>query len=198
METSPISSRTSSPDSQRRSSRHDSIGSSMSGGSTTPQINFLQKQKELREQLHQQQVRSSTGNTTKNSNENSTGAVKIPLNFFFSIKQQASPHSATSSSSSPQSPQPQYYSPDKPPIPPRGYPPPVPQRQSSNDNMNVTLRNRNHSGSGMFSDGRDDNARHSTFFFSVFPRFRRRCKQQLWQCNASVFDATITQSSDPW
>lgn len=30
----------------------------MSGGSTTPQINFLQKQKELREQLHQQQVRS--------------------------------------------------------------------------------------------------------------------------------------------
>lgn len=59
METSPISSRTSSPDSQRRSSRHDSIGSSMSGGSTTPQINFLQKQKELREQLHQQQVRNA-------------------------------------------------------------------------------------------------------------------------------------------
>lgn len=51
METSPISSRTSSPDSQRRSSRHDSIGSSMSGGSlNTPQMNFLQKQKELREQ----------------------------------------------------------------------------------------------------------------------------------------------------
>lgn len=50
-ETSPISSRTSSPDSQRRSSRHDSIGSSMSGGSlNTPQINFLQKQRELREQ----------------------------------------------------------------------------------------------------------------------------------------------------
>lgn len=56
METSPISSRTSSPDSQRRSSRHDSIGSSMSGGSfNTPQTNFLQKQKEIREQQQQQQ-----------------------------------------------------------------------------------------------------------------------------------------------
>lgn len=52
LETSPLSSRTSSPDSQRRSSRHDSIGSSMSGGSlNTPQINFLQKQRELREQV---------------------------------------------------------------------------------------------------------------------------------------------------
>lgn len=51
IETSPISSRTSSPDSQRRSSRHDSIGSSMSGTSiNTPQINFLQRQRELRDQ----------------------------------------------------------------------------------------------------------------------------------------------------
>lgn len=57
METSPISSRTSSPDSQRRSSRHDSIGSSMSGGSfNTPQTNFLQKQKEIREQQQHHQV----------------------------------------------------------------------------------------------------------------------------------------------
>lgn len=118
METSPISSRTSSPDSQRRSSRHDSIGSSMSGGSmNTPQINFLQKQRELREQ---------------------------------------SPQSSVTTPTSPQSPQPppapasgtQFYTPDKPPIPPRGVPPPVPQRQSSHENMTVTLRSRNYSGSG--------------------------------------------------
>lgn len=112
----------------------------MSGGSTTPQINFLQKQKELRDQLHQQQV-----------NKSKTELAKLTSNKYLHL-QQASPHSATSSSSSPQSPQPQtqYYSPDKPPIPPRGYPPPVPQRQSSNENMNVTLRNRNYSGSGKF------------------------------------------------
>lgn len=117
-EISPISSRTSSPDSQRRSSRHDSIGSSMSGGSfSTPQINFLQKQKELREQ---QQL------------------------------QQSSPQSASSphSPQSPQSPGSGVYSPDKPPIPPRGVPPPVPQRQPSNENINVTLRSR--SVTGMF------------------------------------------------
>lgn len=108
-EISPISSRTSSPDSQRRSSRHDSIGSSMSGGSySTPQINFLQKQKELREQqVLQQQLQ----------------------------QQSAAPQSPRS----PQSPT-TIYSPDKPPIPPRGVPPPVPNRQSSTENINVTLR----------------------------------------------------------
>lgn len=42
----------------------------------------------------------------------------------------------------------QFYSPDKPPIPPRGVPPPVPQRQPSQDNTNISLRHRNHSGSG--------------------------------------------------
>lgn len=48
IETSPISSRTSSSDSQRRSSRHDSVGSSMSGGSAhTPQFNMLRKKKEV-------------------------------------------------------------------------------------------------------------------------------------------------------
>ena len=111
-ETSPISSRTSSPDSQRRSSRHDSIGSSMSGGSySTPQINFLQKQKEMREQQMQNQQQNSP----------------------------PSPQSPQSTGSS-------VYSPDKPPIPPRGAPPPVPQRQSSNENMNVTIRSRNVNG----------------------------------------------------
>lgn len=110
VEISPISSRTSSPDSQRRSSRQDSIGSSMSGGSSfsTPQINFLQKQKEMREQQHMQSS------------------------------------SATSSPSSPQSVTTTVYSADKPPIPPRGLPPPVPQRHISvnNETTSVTLRNR--------------------------------------------------------
>lgn len=119
-EISPISSRTSSPDSQRRSSRHDSIGSSMSGGSySTPQINFLQKQKELREQqmMQQQQLQQQSA---------------APQN----------PRSPQSSSTT-------IYSPDKPPIPPRGVPPPVPQRQSSNENINVTLRSQ--SVVGMYS-----------------------------------------------
>lgn len=114
-EVSPISSHNSSPDSQRRSSRHDSIGSSMSGGSfNTPQINFLQKQKELRDQQQQQ--------------------LKINL--------QTSSITPSSSSQSPQSPPSGAHSADKPPIPPRGLPPPVPQRQSSNDNTTVTLRTR--------------------------------------------------------
>lgn len=114
VEVSPISSRTSSPDSQRRSSRQDSIGSSMSGGSnfSTPQINFLQKQRELREQQH------------------------MP---------------SSSAASSPCSPQSQsVYSADKPPIPPRGLPPPVPQRHISvnNETTSVTLRQR--SGENIF------------------------------------------------
>lgn len=114
-EASPISSHNSSPESQRRSSRHDSIGSSMSGGSfNTPQINFLQKQKELRDQQQQQ--------------------LKINL-------QTSSSTTPVSSPQSPQSPSGGHNA-DKPPIPPRGLPPPVPQRQSSNDNTTVTLRSR--------------------------------------------------------
>lgn len=82
----------------------------MSGGSfNTPQINFLQKQKELREQ----QMQSS---------------------------------SAASSPSSPQSQSQNapVYNADKPPIPPRGLPPPVPQRHISinNEATTVTLRHR--------------------------------------------------------
>lgn len=114
-EASPISSHNSSPESQRRSSRHDSIGSSMSGGSfNTPQINFLQKQKELRDQQQQQ--------------------LKINL--------QTSSATPASLSQSPQSPSGGGHTADKPPIPPRGLPPPVPQRQSSNDTSTVTLRTR--------------------------------------------------------
>jgi len=45
----------------------------------------------------------------------------------------------------PQSP-PAYSPADKPPIPPRGAPPPVPQRQSSYESMNVTLRSKNNNG----------------------------------------------------
>lgn len=81
----------------------------MSGGSSfsTPQINFLQKQKELREQQMQQSS------------------------------------SATSSPSSPQSQTVTVYSAEKPPIPPRGLPPPVPQRHVSvNETTTVTLRHR--------------------------------------------------------
>lgn len=85
----------------------------MSGGSySTPQINFLLKQKEIREQ---QQVQF----------------------------QQSSPPSGSlpQSPKSPQSSGSGIYSADKPPIPPRGAPPPVPNRQSnSNENISVTLR----------------------------------------------------------
>lgn len=108
-EISPISSQTSSPDSQRRNSRQDSIASTMSGGSNynTPQTHFLQKTKELREQ------QSATVATLNNSQP------------------------------PPTSPGTTVFSPDKPPIPPRGNPPPVPQRQISlQSNENVQLRNR--------------------------------------------------------
>ncbi|XP_037820524.1 spectrin beta chain, non-erythrocytic 5 isoform X3 [Lucilia sericata] len=89
---SPVSSRTSSPDSQRRSaSRTNSMNSSISISSTaTPQMNFLQKQMQ-----QQQQPPSSP-----------TGSVGFE---------------------------------HKPPIPPRGAPPPVPNRQST-DNL-VVMRN---------------------------------------------------------
>ncbi|XP_053955094.1 spectrin beta chain, non-erythrocytic 5 isoform X2 [Anastrepha ludens] len=99
---SPVSSRTSSPDSQRRAiSRNDSINSGMSASSATPQMNFLQKQMQ-QQQLQQQQQRTS-----------------------------------------PSSPTASYGFEQKPPIPPRGAPPPVPHRQST-ENL-VVLRNRNNS-----------------------------------------------------
>lgn len=102
VEVSPISSRTSSPDSQRRSSRQDSISSTVSAGSglSTPQTTFLQKTKELREQQS-------------------------------SVNASPQAHAQTNT----------IYSADKPPIPPRGLPPPVPQRQIST-NDGVQLRNR--------------------------------------------------------
>ncbi|XP_055911888.1 spectrin beta chain, non-erythrocytic 5 isoform X2 [Eupeodes corollae] len=101
---SPMSSRASSPDSQRRS-RNDSINSSLSGSSsTTPQMNFLQKQ----QQQYSQQA-------------------SIP------VHQPASPTGSYG------------FNEQKPPIPPRGAPPPVPHRQST-DNL-VVMRNRNSVGS---------------------------------------------------
>lgn len=107
VEISPISSRTSSPELQRRNSRQDSIASSMSGGSgfSAPQTQFLQKTKELRE--HQ---------------------MPLATNSTINLQTQAQ--------------NPIIYSPDKPPIPPRGLPPPVPQRQISSSET-VQLRNRN-------------------------------------------------------
>ncbi|XP_065360785.1 spectrin beta chain, non-erythrocytic 5 isoform X2 [Calliphora vicina] len=88
---SPVSSRTSSPDSQRRAaSRTNSMTSSISVSSTaTPQMNFLQKQ------MQQQQQPPSPSSPT--------GSVGFE---------------------------------HKPPIPPRGAPPPVPNRQST-DNLVV-------------------------------------------------------------
>lgn len=90
----------------------------MSGGSSfsTPQTNFLQKQKEMREQqLHQ-------------SSSSASSAHSPPQ-----LQQQQSQTA--------HSPNTTVYSPDKPPIPPRNVPPPVPQRQISNENS-VTLRTR--------------------------------------------------------
>ncbi|XP_062560998.1 spectrin beta chain, non-erythrocytic 5 isoform X2 [Armigeres subalbatus] len=123
---SSISSRTSSPDSQRRDSRA-SLNSAKSGGSgsnassslQTPQIAFLQKQKELREQENQQRL---------------------------SHQQQQQQQQHMSTFHTPQSPTQEFYVlADKPPIPPRGVPPPVPQRQSSTENMlnNNVINNNN-------------------------------------------------------
>ncbi|XP_055309165.1 spectrin beta chain, non-erythrocytic 1 isoform X4 [Sitodiplosis mosellana] len=124
VEVSPISSRTSSPDSQRRSSRQDSMSSTVSTGSglSTPQTTFLQKTKELREQ------------------QASTTALT-------SSTPQAHVQSTT------------VYSADKPPIPPRGLPPPVPQRQISTSDS-VQLRNRSTDGSSNY--GNVQNRPHST------------------------------------
>lgn len=107
VEVSPISSRASSPDSHRRSSRQDSISSAVSGenGFSTPQTVFLQKTKELREQ--QPLTSSSLG-----------------------CQQEVTQVQNTT-----------IYSADKPPIPPRGLPPPIPQRQISTSDC-VQLRNR--------------------------------------------------------
>ncbi|XP_055611321.1 spectrin beta chain, non-erythrocytic 1-like isoform X3 [Uranotaenia lowii] len=141
---SSISSRTSSPDSQRRDSRA-SLNSAKSGGSgsnasssiqstnsTTPQINFLQKQKELRELENQQRLSQQQMSTFQ----------------------------------MPQSPTQEVYNlADKPPIPPRGVPPPVPQRQSSSDNVSnnnnvsgnpaVQIRSKTSSGSSGSFNGND-------------------------------------------
>jgi spectrin beta len=115
---SSVSSRASSPDSQRRdsaSSRHNSFGSANSStmsGPNTPQINFLQKQKEMREQhLEQLKISPSSGGVSP---------IPSPNNDYQGLS-------------------------DKPPIPPRGMPPPIPQRQLSYENANVNYRNRNNS-----------------------------------------------------
>ncbi|XP_049531966.1 spectrin beta chain, non-erythrocytic 1 isoform X2 [Anopheles darlingi] len=120
---SSISSRTSSPDSQRRDSR-TSLNSAKSGsGSTgsyhTPQTNFLQKQKELRELEVQQQRLSAQPPPTHALPPPPTSPG--PMHEVFGLA-------------------------DKPPIPPRGVPPPVPQRQSSTDNV---LLNNNGNGAGV-------------------------------------------------
>lgn len=153
---SSISSRTSSPDSQRRDSRA-SLNSAKSGGSgsnassslQTPQINFLQKQKELRELENQQRL----------SQQN---------------QQQMSTFQAPQSPGTTGTTQEFHGLADKPPIPPRGVPPPVPQRQSSNENVlnnntnnnngsTVQIRPKTSSGSSGSFNGNDyDNGNYST------------------------------------
>uniref|UniRef100_A0A1Y9H0U3 Spectrin beta chain n=2 Tax=Anopheles dirus TaxID=7168 RepID=A0A1Y9H0U3_9DIPT len=138
---SSISSRTSSPDSQRRDSRTSlnsaKSGSGSNGSFHTPQTNFLQKQKELREQELQHQ-RMSAGQHQQHYNLPSpTSPGPTPEVFGLA---------------------------DKPPIPPRGMPPPVPQRQSSTDNVlnnnnNGSVQMRSKAGSTGSPNGSDyDNA----------------------------------------
>lgn len=126
---SSISSRTSSPDSQRRDSRA-SLNSAKSGGSgsnassslqPTPQINFLQKQKELRELENQQRLSQQQMSTFQVPPPQSPAGSAAPPQEFYGLA-------------------------DKPPIPPRGVPPPVPQRQSSNENM---LNNNSNNGNAV-------------------------------------------------
>ncbi|XP_052891204.1 spectrin beta chain, non-erythrocytic 1 [Anopheles moucheti] len=137
---SSISSRTSSPDSQRRDSRTSlnsaKSGSGSNGSFHTPQTNFLQKQKELREQELQHQ-RMSTGQMQQHNNLPSPTSPG-PMPEVFGLA-------------------------DKPPIPPRGMPPPVPQRQSSTDNVlnnnNGSVQMRSKPGSSNSPNGSDyDNA----------------------------------------
>uniref|UniRef100_A0A182PG07 Spectrin beta chain n=1 Tax=Anopheles epiroticus TaxID=199890 RepID=A0A182PG07_9DIPT len=135
---SSISSRTSSPDSQRRDSRTSlnsaKSGSGSNGSFHTPQTNFLQKQKELREQELQHQ-RMAAGQQQYNNLPSPTSPGPVPEVFGLA---------------------------DKPPIPPRGMPPPVPQRQSSTDNVlnnNGSVQMRSKPGSASSPNGSDyDNA----------------------------------------
>uniref|UniRef100_A0A336KQL4 CSON014177 protein n=1 Tax=Culicoides sonorensis TaxID=179676 RepID=A0A336KQL4_CULSO len=125
-ENSSISSRASSPDSQNRrdsnGNRKDSFSSakSQNSNSSTPQTDYLLKQKELRE---------------RERKENQMMAA---------VLHQAPPHQGNA---------------DKPPIPPRGAPPQVPQRQSSVDNVNanVQLRQKKQNGNDEVDNGNYSN-----------------------------------------
>lgn len=76
---SPISSHTSSPDSQKRESRHNSMSSGVSTGSiNTPQINFLQKQKELREQQYREKMQNQQLPSPTNGNGGFADKPPIP------------------------------------------------------------------------------------------------------------------------
>uniref|UniRef100_W4VRA2 Putative karst n=1 Tax=Corethrella appendiculata TaxID=1370023 RepID=W4VRA2_9DIPT len=127
---SSISSRASSPDSQNRRDSRGSMNSAKSGSGSssnfsTPQTNFLQKQKELREQENQRLSQQSP---------------PISANTITQQQQQQQQYSSSDF----------YGLADKPPIPPRGVPPPVPQRQSSNENLinSVALRQKNNNFNG--------------------------------------------------
>lgn len=118
---SSVSSRTSSPDPNQR---RDSNGSSMQ---STPQMNFLQKQREMRER--ESQVNDNIWIWTQE--------LLFILCNLQSRNPEPPPHSPTGG----------FY--DKPPIPPRGVPPPVPQRQSSVEKVSdVQMRPKNMNGNG--------------------------------------------------
>jgi spectrin beta len=120
---SSVSSRTSSPDpNQRRDSNS-------SGVTTTPQMNFLQKQKELRER------------------ESQVSFKKIKIRFKICFQARNPPKQGRMPEPPPHSPTGGFY--DKPPIPPRGVPPPVPQRQSSVEKVSeVQIRTKTSNGNG--------------------------------------------------
>lgn len=116
---SSVSSRTSSPD------PHQRRDSNSSGTVSTPQMNFLQKQKEMRER--ESQVRSDDA-VLKDLKLTKISQSRNP---------EPPPHSPTGG----------FY--DKPPIPPRGVPPPVPQRQSSVEKVSeVPMRQKSINGNG--------------------------------------------------
>ncbi|XP_063699935.1 spectrin beta chain, non-erythrocytic 5 isoform X3 [Culicoides brevitarsis] len=119
------SSRASTPDvppQHRSNNRNDSFSSakSQNSNSSTPQTDYLMKQKELRErERRENQMMSAVMNQT------------------------TSPGNANLA--------------DKPPIPPRGAPPQVPQRQSSYEtvNANVQLRQKNLNGNDEIDNGNE-------------------------------------------
>lgn len=160
---SSVSSRTSSPDpNQRRDSNS-------SGTQSTPQMNFLQKQRELRERESQVRVVEQVISFKTYFNRQYFEQGRNP---------EPPPHSPTG-----------LY--DKPPIPPRGVPPPVPQRQSSVEKVSevqVRPKNMNGNGKNWINRCRYEN------FIETYPR-RRSLQQHTLQPSILPPAAAITSTT---